>query len=319
MWRRLRRRCEAELGVFESEVRVKIVESGSTNELDGRWRNKSGGICGGSRGFTLASDFVPDNVVNSGRQERVNILGVGVSVLTMDTALEKIETLLDRGERGYICVCGAQGIIEAQNDPQYRDILNSAFLNTPDGLPTVWLGKYHGFRNMGRVYGPRLMLALCERSVAKGSRHFLYGGRSGVVEKLKTELKGKYPGLEIVGTYTPPFRPLTQDEEQDLVRQVEGARPDIFWCGLGAPKQERFMAQYLDRLPVKLMIGVGAAFDILSGTTREAPEWVLNTGLTSIFRVWQEPRRLWRRYLFNNPRFVWLTFLQLSGLRRYTL
>ena len=262
---------------------------------------------------------MPDDIANSRPLERVNILGVGISVLTMDTALEKIETLLDRGERGYICVCGAQGIIEAQNDPQYRGILNSAFLNTPDGLPTVWLGKYHGFRNMGRVYGPRLMLALCGRSVAKGYRHFLYGGRPGVVEKLRAELTGKYPGLEIVGTYTPPFRPLGQEEEQGLVRQVEAVRPDVFWCGLGAPKQERFMAQYQDRLPVKLMIGVGAAFDILSGTTREAPEWVLNTGLTSIFRVWQEPRRLWRRYLFNNPRFVWLTFLQLSGLRRYTL
>ena len=260
-----------------------------------------------------------DDIANSGRLERVNILGVGISVLTMDAALEKIETLLDRGEHGYICVCGAQGIIEAQNDPQHRDILNRAYLNTPDGLPTVWLGKYHGFRNMGRVYGPRLMLALCGRSVSKGYRHFLYGGRPGVVEKLKAELTGRYPGLEIVGTYTPPFRPLTEEEERDLIRQVEAAQPDVFWCGLGAPKQERFMVQYQDRLPVKLMIGVGAAFDILSGTTREAPEWVLNTGLTSIFRVWQEPRRLWRRYLFNNPRFVWLTFLQLSGLRRYTL
>ncbi len=260
-----------------------------------------------------------DAGINSSRHERVNILGVGISVLTMDSALEKIETLLDRGERGYICVSGAQGIIEAQKDSQYRTILNSAFLNTPDGLPTVWLGKYHGHRNMGRVYGPRLMLALCGKSVAKGYRHFLYGGRPGVVEKLKEELTKKFPGLQIVGTYTPPFRRLTNDEEKDLITQVQATRANVFWCGLGAPKQERFMAEYQDRLPVKLMIGVGAAFDILSGTTREAPEWVLNTGLTSIFRVWQEPRRLWRRYLFNNPRFVWLTLLQLSGLRRYEL
>ncbi len=237
----------------------------------------------------------------------------------METALQKIEALLDRGDRGYICVTGAQGIIEAQRDKDYRNILNSAFLNTPDGMPTVWLGKYHGFRNMGRVYGPRLMLALCGNSVAKGYRHFLYGGRPGVVEKLKALLLTRYPGLQIVGTYTPPFRPLTLEEEEDLLSRIQASRPHIFWCGLGAPKQERFMAQYRDRLPVQLMIGVGAAFDILSGTTREAPEWVLRTGLTSIFRICQEPRRLGPRYLLNNPRFVWLTFLQLSGIRRFEL
>jgi len=255
----------------------------------------------------------------SSGQERVNILGVGVSVLTMETALRTIDAFLDRAEHGYICVTGAQGIIEAQKDKDYRDILNSAFLNTPDGMPTVWLGRYHGFRNMGRVYGPRLMLALCGNSVAKGYRHFLYGGRPGIVDKLKAELISKYPGLQIVGTYTPPFRQLTPEEEQDLLSQIRASRPHILWCGLGTPKQERFMAQYRDRLPVQLMIGVGAAFDVLSGTTREAPEWILRTGLTSIFRICQEPRRLGPRYLLNNPRFVWLTFLQLSGLRRFDL
>lgn len=251
--------------------------------------------------------------------ERINILGVGISVLTMETALQKIEAFVDRGDRGYICVTGAQGIIEAQKDKDYRNILNSAFLNTPDGMPTVWLGKYHGFRNMGRVYGPRLMLALCGNSVSKGYRHFLYGGRPGVVGKLKAELLLKYPGLQIVGTYTPPFRPLTLEEEADLLSRIQDSRPHVLWCGLGTPKQERFIAQYRDRLPVQLMIGVGAAFDILSGTTREAPDWVLRTGLTSIFRVCQEPRRLGPRYLLNNPRFVWLTFLQLSGIRRFEM
>jgi N-acetylglucosaminyldiphosphoundecaprenol N-acetyl-beta-D-mannosaminyltransferase len=255
----------------------------------------------------------------SSSQERVNILGVGISVLTMETALQQVEALLDRGDRGYICVTGAQGIIEAQKDENYRHILNSAFLNTPDGMPMVWLGKYHGFRNMERVYGPRLMLGLCANSVAKGYRHFLYGGRPGVVEKLKAELLSQYPGLQIVGTYTPPFRPLTPAEDKELLSQIEASHPHVFWCGLGAPKQERFMAQYRDRLPVQLMIGVGAAFDILSGTTREAPEWVLRTGLTSIFRICQEPRRLGPRYLINNPRFVWLTFLQLSKIRRFEL
>lgn len=252
-------------------------------------------------------------------EPRVNILGVGISVLTMQSALQKIEALLDRGEHGYICVTGAQGIIEAQADEHYRSILNSAFLNTPDGMPTVWLGHFHGFQNMGRVYGPHLMLGLCQNSVAKGYRHFLYGGRPGVAEQLRSELVRRFPGLNIVGTYTPPFRPLNQEEEAGLIEKIQATQPDVLWCGLGAPKQERFMADYRERLPVQLMIGVGAAFDLLSGNTREAPDWVLRSGLTSIFRICQEPRRLWRRYLFNNPRFVWLTLLQITGIRKFEL
>jgi N-acetylglucosaminyldiphosphoundecaprenol N-acetyl-beta-D-mannosaminyltransferase len=147
----------------------------------------------------------------------------------------------------------------------------------------------------------------------------LYGGRPGVAEKLREELVRKFPGLNIVGTYTPPFRPLNAEEEDDLITRIEESKPDVFWIGLGAPKQERFMAAYRERLPVKLMIGVGAAFDFLSGTTREAPQWVLRSGLTSLFRICQEPRRLGPRYLVNNPRFMWLTFLQLTGLRKFEM
>src|SRR4030095_2840798 len=163
-------------------------------------------------------------------------------------AIQKIEAFLDRGERGYICVVAAHSIMEAQADPQYRDILNSSFLATPDGIPTVWLGKEFGFRHIERVYGPWLMSALCANSVAKGYRHFLYGGRPGVVEKLNSNLTDKYPGLQIVGTYTPPFRPLTPEEERELVSQVQASGAHVFWCGLGAPKQERFMASYGERL-----------------------------------------------------------------------
>jgi N-acetylglucosaminyldiphosphoundecaprenol N-acetyl-beta-D-mannosaminyltransferase len=259
-----------------------------------------------------------ENRISSGPR-RVNILGVGISVLTMRSALEKIEALLDRGDRGYICVTGVQGIMEAQADEGFRSILNSAFLTTPDGMPTVWLGRYHGFKDMGRVYGPDLMLELCNQSVAKGYRHFLYGGRTGVAEQLRAELLRRFPGLNIVGTYTPPFRPLNAEEDAELLAQIEASQPHVFWCGLGAPKQERFMAAYRDRLPVQLMIGVGAAFDLISGNTREAPQWMMRSGLTSIYRISQEPRRLWRRYVVNNPWFLWLTFLQLTGIRRFDL
>lgn len=250
---------------------------------------------------------------------RVNILGVGVSAINMDLALRQTEQLLDRGEHGYVCVTGVHGIMEAQADEGFRDILNSSFLATPDGMPTVWLGRIHGFKDMKRVYGPDYMLALCERSVARGYRHFLYGGKPGVAEELRQELTRRFPGLQIVGTYTPPFRPLNRAEEDDLRSQLEASQADVLWCGLSTPKQERFMAAYRHRLPVKLMVGVGAAFDLLSGNLSEAPNWMKKAGLQWLYRLMKEPRRLWRRYLLNNPRFTWLTFLQLTGLKGFRL
>jgi N-acetylglucosaminyldiphosphoundecaprenol N-acetyl-beta-D-mannosaminyltransferase len=250
-------------------------------------------------------------------QRRVNILGVGIHTLNMHGALRESELLLERGERGYVCVTGVHGIIEAQADEQFRNILNSSFLTTPDGMPTVWLGRFHGFKHMARVYGPDFMLALCERSLAGGYRHFLYGGKPGVAEELGRELTRRFPGLRIVGTYTPPFRPLNDSEESALIAQLEASKPDVLWCGLSTPKQERFMAEYYQKLPVKLMVGVGAAFDLLSGNLSEAPEWMKNTGLQWLYRLIKEPRRLWRRYLFNNPKFAWLTLLQLTRLKRF--
>ena len=250
---------------------------------------------------------------------RVNILGVGISALSMESALEYSDALLNRGESGYICVTGVHGIIEAQSDQAFRTILNKSFLSTPDGMPTVWLGQLHGFKKMTRVYGPDFMLNLCELSVQRGYRHFLYGGRPGIAEELRAELIRRYPGLQIVGTYTPPFRPLNAQEEQDLRTQLETTQADILWCGLSTPKQERFMAAYSGRLPVKLMVGVGAAFDLLSGNLAEAPDWMKQSGLQWLYRLIKEPKRLWRRYLLNNPRFLWLSFLQLSRLRRYSM
>lgn len=248
---------------------------------------------------------------------RVNILGVGVSALSMESALRESEALLDQGGHGYVCVTGVHGIMEAQADEGFRSILNRSFLTTPDGMPTVWLGRLHGFKHMTRVYGPDYMLGLCEQSVARGYRHFLYGGKDGVAEELRAELIRRFPGLQIVGTYTPPFRPLNAAEEADLRSQLETLKPDVLWCGLSTPKQERFMAAYSKSLPVKLMVGVGAAFDLLSGNLSEAPDWVKKAGLQWLYRLVKEPRRLWRRYLSNNPRFVWFTFLQLTRLKRF--
>jgi N-acetylglucosaminyldiphosphoundecaprenol N-acetyl-beta-D-mannosaminyltransferase len=262
-------------------------------------------------------EFSEGIVPSSPGAARVNILGVGVSVLNMDTALHQTELLLDRGEQGYVCVTGVHGIMEAQSDEPFREILNRSFLTTPDGMPTVWLGRMHGFKHMSRVYGPDYMLALCRRSAAKGYRHFLYGGKPGVAEELRTELTRRFPGLKIVGTYTPPFRPLSPEEEDDLRSQLESSQADILWCGLSTPKQERFMAAYSGRMPVKLMVGVGAAFDLLSGNLSEAPDWMKRAGLQWLYRLFKEPKRLWRRYLLNNPRFAWFTLLQLTGLKGF--
>jgi N-acetylglucosaminyldiphosphoundecaprenol N-acetyl-beta-D-mannosaminyltransferase len=252
-------------------------------------------------------------------QERVNILGVGVSAVNMETALRQTEFLLDQGAQGYVCVTGVHGIMEAQSDDTFRDILNRSFLTTPDGMPTVWLGRIHGFKEMNRVYGPDYMLGLCERSVERGYKHFLYGGKPGVAEELRAELTRRFPGLQIVGTYTPPFRPLNPGEEDELRAQLETLQADVLWCGLSTPKQERFMAAYGSRMPVKLMVGVGAAFDLLSGNLSEAPDWMKKAGLQWLYRLIKEPKRLWRRYLVNNPRFTWLTFLQLTGLKGFRL
>jgi N-acetylglucosaminyldiphosphoundecaprenol N-acetyl-beta-D-mannosaminyltransferase len=253
------------------------------------------------------------------KQTRANVLGVGISALNMNSAVAEAKALLNSGGKGYICVTGVHGIMEAQSDPAFRAIQNRSFLTTPDGMPTVWVGRLQGHKDMARVYGPDFMLALCQAGVAEGYRHFLYGGQAGVAEQLRQALTARIPGLQIAGTFTPPFRPLNEEEEAELYRQVKESRADILWCGLSTPKQERFMAQYLDRLPVKLMVGVGAAFDINSGRTVDAPAWIKKSGLQWLHRLLQEPRRLWRRYLYNNPRFLSLLLLQFTGLRRYEI
>jgi N-acetylglucosaminyldiphosphoundecaprenol N-acetyl-beta-D-mannosaminyltransferase len=184
-------------------------------------------------------------------------------------------------------------------------------------MPTVWIGKWQGFLNMGRVYGPDLMMEVCQISAERGYTHFLYGGKAGVAENLKSVLIERCPGIRILGTYTPPFRDLTGYEECELISLISKLKPDLFWVGLSTPKQERFMANYINKLDVRLMLGVGAAFDIHTGAIKDSPYWVKRAGLQWLHRLWQEPRRLWKRYLINNPQFVYEIALQLTGLKSY--
>ena len=253
------------------------------------------------------------------KSKRVNVLGVGLSVTNLQLALGAIAAALERKTKGYVCVTGVHGVMEAQADPQLRAILNQSFLNTPDGMPMVWMGRLHGFKEMDRVYGPDLMLLVCEFTRDKGYTHFLYGGGEGLATVLKERLEEKFPGIKIAGTYTPPFRPLNQTEEADFIRTVAEKKPDIIWVGLSTPKQERFMAQYWQKLDATLLFGVGAAFDFHAGRVRQAPRWMQRSGLEWFFRLCCEPRRLWRRYLRNNPLFALRVFCQLTGIKKYAL
>jgi len=236
---------------------------------------------------------------------RVDILGVGVSAIRMADALGTIEAWIARGERRYVCVTGVHGVMESRRDEPLRRIHNAAGLVTPDGMPLVWLCRRFGFRQVERVYGPDLLLACCQRSVPRGYRHYFYGGAPGVPETLAERLTSRFPGLAVVGTHSPPFRPLTAEEDADVVRRINAARPDIVWVGLSTPKQERWMAAHVGRLNAAALIGVGAAFDFHAGVKRQAPRWIQRSGLEWLFRAVQEPGRLIPRYLSTHPSFLW--------------
>lgn len=259
---------------------------------------------------------------------RSNVLGVGISPLNLPSAAMKVlEASVHPGFLGYVTVTGVHGVMESQRDPALKQIHNQSFLSVPDGMPMVWVGKWNGFGEIGRVYGPDLMLALMERTSRTGQRHFFFGGGDGVVDKLEDELARKFQGILVVKKVTPPFRPLSQDEEDALAASIRATKPHFFWVGLSTPKQERFMHAFLRKYPDLtegwdhglVMLGVGAAFDFHAGLVTQAPPWMQKSGLEWFFRLLMEPRRLWRRYLYNNPHFIWRIFLQMTHLKKEDL
>lgn len=248
---------------------------------------------------------------------KANVLGVAVSAIDLPSAVDIAARRIDAGDPGYVCLTGVHGIMEARADDDFRHILNRAALNAPDGMPMTWVGRMQGFRGMDRVFGPDFMDSMCRLSVQRGYRNFLYGGQPGVAELLRHNLEQKFPGLDICGTYTPPFSSLTPEQEREIIAQVGQSKPHILWVGLSTPKQERFMAQYLHRLQVPLLVGVGAAFDYHTGRIRDCSTWIKRAGLQWAHRAMQDPGRLWKRYLRNNPAFLWHIASQISGLRHY--
>lgn len=236
---------------------------------------------------------------------RVDVLGVGVSAVNMETALQEIQRWIEDREEHYVCVTGVHGVMESQTDPELRAIHNRSGLTIPDGMPMVWAGHYAGFREMSQVAGPDLMPELCALAAREGWRCYFYGGAEGVPELLASKLGELFPGLQVAGTYSPPFRPLTSAEEAEVIEVIRATRPDILWIGLSTPKQERLMDVFAGRTGVPATFGVGAAFDINAGLSKRGPRWMQNIGMEWLYRMLKEPRRLARRYLVNNPRFAW--------------
>jgi len=247
-------------------------------------------------------------------ENRAKILDVGVSAVDIPRAISIVSQYVTERKQTYVCVTGVHGIIECQSDPDLKQIHNKAGLVTPDGMPLVWMARWLGYDQIKRVYGPDLMRAVTALSAQRGYRQFYYGGAPEVPERLRSILTSQYPGLQVCGTLSPPFRPLTSKEDEEIIAQINLTKPDIVWVGLSTPKQERWMAAHLGRIDAPIMIGVGAAFDFLAGTKRQAPVWMQKSGLEWLFRLATEPRRLWKRYLQIVPRFLVLAAIQLLFL-----
>ena len=236
--------------------------------------------------------------------QRVDVLGVHVSTVDPGTALERITEWVLRAQREYVCVTGVHGVMESQADAELRQVHNSSGMTVPDGMPLVWCAHRAGSAGTARVYGPDLMLSVLARAAERGWSSYFYGGAEGVPELLSERLTSRFPGLRVVGAESPPFRPLSEEESRAAVERINASGADLVWVGLSTPKQERWMAQHRDQLDAAVLFGVGAAFDFHAGRVRQAPPWMQTRGLEWLFRLLVEPRRLWRRYLSNNPRFV---------------
>ena len=247
---------------------------------------------------------------------RIDVLGVHAHALDIASAKSLFHTAIKRHYKGYVCFASVHGVMEAQSDPSLMKIYEDAMVVAADGMPLVWVGRMQG-HTMERVAGPEMMLEIMGGEEFRDCTHFLCGGEPGMAEELRDKLVARFPYLKICGVFTPPFRPMKFDEERMLIEAVHRAQPDIIWVGLGAPKQEHFMARYLPLLDTTLMMGVGAAFLLHTGRISDSPRWVKRAGLQWAHRLAQEPTRLWRRYLFRNPIFIVRIALQFlhSGRR----
>lgn len=236
-----------------------------------------------------------------------DVLGIPISVVSLETAAEAIISWKLDPRARIVGVREVASIMALRERPDLLAITRRTAMNIPDGMPLVWIGRLRGLP-VGRACGPDLIEKVLLESPRTGLKHFFYGGKEGVAEELAAVFRARAPGVEIVGTYCPPFRPLTQNEDSMVVNKILESGANIVWVGLSSPKQDIWMDSHLDRLPIS-MIGVGAAFDFHSGAVRRAPQWMQRLGFEWLHRLFSEPRRLWRRYLVMAPRFVYLVAL----------
>lgn len=246
----------------------------------------------------------------------IHILGMRVDPTSYQDATAKILSWAERGESRYVCVANVHMVMEAYDDPRFRRMVNESDLVTPDGMPLVWMMRLLGKKGQERVYGPELTLRVLEAAAEKGIPVGFYGSSPEVLENLVNNLRRRYTGLRVVYAHSPPYRELSAQEEEEVVRSIRESGAKILFVGLGCPKQERWMANHKGKIDA-VMVGVGAAFDFHAGRVRQAPPWMQRMGLEWLFRLLMEPRRLWKRYAKHNPRFVALAALQLIGVRRY--
>lgn len=233
------------------------------------------------------------------------VLGVPLALTDYEKTLDWIDANVAARSRGYICVAAVHTVMACQEDEELRQAVLDSSMTVPDGQPLVWAMNALGHDLPNRVYGPELMERACERAARTGLRFYLYGGRNqGALVQLALNLRRRYPGLQIVGGYSPPFRDLTPAEESSVVEEIERSGADVVWVGIGVPKQEKWMARMRDRLEPPVLIGVGAAFDFHAGLVPQAPDWIQRIGLEWAYRLAHEPRRLWKRYARYNPLFV---------------
>jgi N-acetylglucosaminyldiphosphoundecaprenol N-acetyl-beta-D-mannosaminyltransferase len=246
-----------------------------------------------------------------------DILGIPIAMTHYVEAMDVMDGMVARRERGYVCAVAVHAVMVSQHDAEMRRAVTGSTLTVPDGMPLVWASNLLGENLRNRVYGPELMDRYCGRCAERGHRVWLYGGRDqGSLMQLALNLRRRHPGIEIVGGYSPPFRPLTAEEEDAIVEQINEAKPDVVWVGIGVPKQEKWMAHMRPRLEAPVLCGVGAAFDFHAGRISQAPSWMQERGLEWIYRIAQEPRRLLPRYLSYNPAFVLAFARQLLRERR---
>jgi N-acetylglucosaminyldiphosphoundecaprenol N-acetyl-beta-D-mannosaminyltransferase len=233
------------------------------------------------------------------------VIGIPLAMTTYDGAMDVMDGLIARRERGYVCAVAVHAVTVAQRDEEMREALLRSTLTVPDGMPLVWAVNLLGENLPHRVYGPELMRRYTARCAQKGHRVWLYGGRDqGSLAQLALNLRRDYPGLRIVGGYSPPFRDLEAHEEDEVIERINADRPDVLWVGTGVPRQEKWMARMREQLEVPVMCAVGAAFDFHAGRISQAPPWMQDRGLEWTYRIAQEPRRLLPRYLYYNPAFL---------------